>query len=73
MYPLHKMDQKYIVDSLESNNGLTRESKETLVKSINNEIPLYSYQKDYIILCLKYNDDLSPSYKEMLIFKIKEG
>ena len=73
MYPLHKMDQKYIVDSLASNNCLTRETKKILVNSINNELPLFSYQNDIIILCLKYNDDLSPSYKEMLIFKIKEG
>ena len=73
MYPLHEMDYAYIVKSIRSNKYLTKEYKDRLVNLLNNETSLIPYVKDYIILSLKYNDDLSPSYKEMLIFKIKEG
>ena len=73
MYPLHEMDHYYIVKSIISNKYLTKEYKDDLVKHLNNETSLIPCEKDYIILSLKYNDDLSPSFKEMLIFKIKEG
>ena len=73
MYPLDEMDYDYIVESIRSNEYLTKEYKDGLVININYETSLFPYEKDYIILSLKYNDDLSPSYKEMLILKIKEG
>ena len=73
MYPLDEMDYDYIVKSIRSNNYLTKDYKEMLVKYITYEKTLYPYFKDYIILSLKHNNYLSPSYREMLIFKIKEG
>ena len=73
MYPLHEMDYKYIVASIRSNEYLDNDYKQDLVFSLYTESTLLLDQKDYINLSLKYNNDLSPSYREMLIFKIKEG
>ena len=73
MYPLHEMDFRYIIQSIETCSNYTESFKELLFSTIKNEENLITYEKDFIILAIKYNFKLSDSYKEMLIYKIKEG
>ena len=73
MYPLHEMDYDYIVKSINSSTHLTELFKRSVINRLNMRKKLDDYEKDYIVITLKYNKELSPSYREMLIYKIKEG
>ena len=73
MYPLHEMDERYIINSIKNSDVITDYFKKNLVTNITDEIKLSNEEKDIIIFVVKYNFLLSPSYREMLIYKIKEG
>lgn len=73
MYPLHEMDQKYIIKTIEESEHLSHWYRTFLIDEIEKEHDLNEKAKDCLVTLIRYNDILSNAYSEMLIFKIKEG
>ena len=73
MYPLHEMDQTYIIKTIEESEHLSYWYRTFLIDEIEKEHDLNEKAKDSLVTLIRYNDNLSNGYSEMLIFKIKEG
>ena len=73
MYPLHEMDQTYIIKTIEESEHLAYWYRTFLIDEIEKEHDLNEKAKDSLVTLIRYNDNLSNAYSEMLIYKIKEG
>ena len=72
MYDLHEMDERYILYSIKKSDVISDSFRQYLTLQIINRNNLVSMDKDILIFLIQYNNELSESYKEMLIYTIKE-
>ena len=74
MYPLHRMDRRYIFDVIDkAKDEIMDFNDDKLVFRLVNEIDLTDFQIDFLTLLIKHNDEISPRYKNLLIEIINEG